>query len=99
MVAEAEGLRARALRQRMQARHSPQVFRVWLTLARPANVVRLKGLPVARSIRTLRGLFPPGFSGPSGVLEVMYAVIATGGKQYRVAEGSVVRVEKLEAEA
>ncbi len=29
----------------------------------------------------------------------MYAVIATGGKQYRVAEGSVLRVEKLEAEA
>ena len=29
----------------------------------------------------------------------MYAVIATGGKQYRVSEGSVVRVEKLEAEA
>jgi len=29
----------------------------------------------------------------------MYAVIVTGGKQYRVAEGSVLRVEKLEAEA
>ncbi len=29
----------------------------------------------------------------------MYAVIATGGKQYRVSEGSVVRVEKLDAEA
>lgn len=29
----------------------------------------------------------------------MYAVIATGGKQYRVAEGDVVRIEKLEAEA
>jgi large subunit ribosomal protein L21 len=29
----------------------------------------------------------------------MYAVIATGGKQYRVAEGSVLRIEKLEAEA
>jgi large subunit ribosomal protein L21 len=29
----------------------------------------------------------------------MYAVIATGGKQYRVSEGSVVRVEKLEADA
>ena len=29
----------------------------------------------------------------------MYAVIATGGKQYRVAEGDVVRFEKLEAEA
>ena len=29
----------------------------------------------------------------------MYAVIATGGKQYRVAEGDVVRIEKLPAEA
>jgi len=28
----------------------------------------------------------------------MYAVIATGGKQYRVAEGDVVRIEKLLAE-
>jgi large subunit ribosomal protein L21 len=28
----------------------------------------------------------------------MYAVIATGGKQYRVHEGAVLRVEKLEAE-
>ena len=28
----------------------------------------------------------------------MYAVIATGGKQYRVAEGDVVRIEKLVAE-
>jgi large subunit ribosomal protein L21 len=29
----------------------------------------------------------------------MYAVIATGGKQYRVKEGAVVRIEKLDAEA
>jgi large subunit ribosomal protein L21 len=29
----------------------------------------------------------------------MYAVIKTGGKQYRVREGDVLRVEKLEAEA
>ena len=29
----------------------------------------------------------------------MYAVIATGGKQYRVSEGSVLRVEKLAAAA
>ena len=29
----------------------------------------------------------------------MYAVIMSGGKQYRVAEGDVVRVEKLEAES
>jgi large subunit ribosomal protein L21 len=28
----------------------------------------------------------------------MYAVIATGGKQYRVQEGAVVRIEKLAAE-
>lgn len=29
----------------------------------------------------------------------MYAVIKTGGKQYKVAEGQTVRVEKLEADA
>ncbi len=28
----------------------------------------------------------------------MYAVIRTGGKQYRVSEGDIVRIEKLEAE-
>ena len=28
----------------------------------------------------------------------MYAVIATGGKQYKVSEGDVIRVEKLDAE-
>jgi len=29
----------------------------------------------------------------------MYAVIKTGGKQYRVSEGDILRVEKLDAEA
>ena len=29
----------------------------------------------------------------------MYAIMATGGKQYKVAEGDVIRVEKLGAEA
>lgn len=29
----------------------------------------------------------------------MYAVIATGGKQYRVSEGTVLRIEKLAADA
>ncbi len=29
----------------------------------------------------------------------MYAIIATGGKQYKVSEGDVIRVEKLTAEA
>jgi large subunit ribosomal protein L21 len=42
-------------------------------------------------------VFLPGLPGPSGV-KFMYAVIATGGKQYRVAEGDVVRMEKLTAE-
>ena len=29
----------------------------------------------------------------------MYAIIKTGGKQYRVAEGDVITIEKLDAEA
>ena len=29
----------------------------------------------------------------------MYAIIKTGGKQYKVAEGDIIRVEKLDAEA
>ncbi|MBR6897780.1 MAG: 50S ribosomal protein L21 [Lachnospiraceae bacterium] len=29
----------------------------------------------------------------------MYAIIATGGKQYKVEEGDVIRVEKLDVEA
>ena len=29
----------------------------------------------------------------------MYAIIATGGKQYKVSEGDVIKVEKLGAEA
>ena len=28
----------------------------------------------------------------------MYAIIATGGKQYKVAEGDIIKVEKLNAE-
>ena len=29
----------------------------------------------------------------------MYAIIATGGKQYKVSEGDIIEVEKLDAEA
>lgn len=29
----------------------------------------------------------------------MYAIIATGGKQYKVSEGDIIKVEKLSAEA
>ena len=28
----------------------------------------------------------------------MYAIIATGGKQYKVSEGDVIRIEKIDAE-
>jgi large subunit ribosomal protein L21 len=30
---------------------------------------------------------------------IMYAIIATGGKQYKVSEGDVIKVEKLDVEA
>jgi large subunit ribosomal protein L21 len=35
----------------------------------------------------------------SKAIEVMFAVIKTGGKQYRVAENDVIRVERLDGEA
>jgi len=34
----------------------------------------------------------------SGALRPMYAIIKTGGKQYRVAEGDVIEVEKVDGE-
>jgi large subunit ribosomal protein L21 len=42
------------------------------------------------------------YAGPARILwsaKIMYAVITTGGKQYRVAEGDVVRIERLGADA
>jgi large subunit ribosomal protein L21 len=53
-------------------------------------------LTLAPAPATIRG----SFAAPSAVLGVanMYAVIATGGKQYRVQEGAVVRIEKLDAD-
>jgi len=36
--------------------------------------------------------------GASPEITIMYAVIATGGKQYRVEKGTVLDVEKLDAE-
>ena len=54
--------------------------------------------------RTVRYKFAYFYATPqlaSLIKEVnpMYAIIATGGKQYKVAEGDVIRVEKLGAEA
>jgi len=47
--------------------------------------------------RTIRGSFA-ALQAAQLELKTMYAVIATGGKQYRVQEGAVVRIEKLEAD-
>src|SRR5699024_6579080 len=55
-----------------------------LTAKTKASIIRR--LCRANSLTHLRGV-------------VMHAVIRTGGKQYRVAEGDVVRVEKLDVEA
>ena len=43
-------------------------------------------------------LFYPGEPGVRGGSDVVYAIIETGGKQYRVEPGQVVRIEKLDAE-
>src|SRR5687768_9678523 len=59
---------------------------------------RPKRLILAAPVRRIRPLSAGPGRPPSGVMRVMYAVIATGGKQYRVAEGDVVRIEKLVAE-
>lgn len=42
--------------------------------------------------------FHPGSESCKEVKSSMYAIILTGGKQYKVSEGSVVKVEKLDAE-
>jgi large subunit ribosomal protein L21 len=63
------------------------------SLGRPTTVARQRAGPY-----TSRP-FPLGSSQLLEFWEIMYAVIATGGKQYRVSEGSVLRVEKLAADA
>jgi large subunit ribosomal protein L21 len=44
-----------------------------------------------------RGEYPIGGDSNKGVRKrIMYAVIASGGKQYKVSEGDTLRVEKLD---
>ncbi|MGH2722445.1 MAG: 50S ribosomal protein L21 [Actinomycetota bacterium] len=50
-------------------------------------------LPVSRRVR--RELSEPALEHNQGGAGAMYAVIKTGGKQYRVAEGDVIEVEYL----
>jgi large subunit ribosomal protein L21 len=46
-----------------------------------------------------RAEWPPNLASKFIGGAIMYAIIATGGKQYKVAEGDVIRVEKLGVEA
>ena len=47
----------------------------------------------------MRGLSRPVGAIPFSIKDlIMYAVIATGGKQYRVSKDAVLRIEKLDAE-
>ena len=79
--------------------HPPLPFNFLPGSVKPLKALNSLNLPVTPAVRTLHALFWPGFPGPSGAQVPMYAVISTGGKQYRVSEGSVLRVEKLTAEA
>ena len=46
-----------------------------------------------------KGVTKKNYRNPSKRKPTMYAVLVTGGKQYRVMQGETLRVEKLEAEA
>ena len=64
------------------------MYRLQLTVAAaPYRISRLSAGPLLRAVVIFKGDFT-----------VMYAVIQTGGKQYRVAQGSTIKVEKLDAE-
>ena len=54
-----------------------------------------RGLSVFRPWAAAPPYLASNYSGGA----TMYAIIATGGKQYKVAEGDVIKVEKLGAEA
>jgi len=58
------------------------------------HVVALTWYQIAAKIRDLSA----HYTGHRTILEkIMYAVIKTGGKQYRVTQGDVIKVEKLKA--
>src|SRR6185312_9155071 len=57
------------------------------------------GLTPPGPVSRMRGLSRTGRQRPHSRVHItMYAVIATGGKQYRVTKDAVLRVEKLDAE-
>ena len=60
------------------------------------HVGRLK--PQYARLRFIQRTVRSEFMEKAGAKNTMYAVIMTGGKQLKVEEGSVVRVEKLAAE-
>jgi large subunit ribosomal protein L21 len=60
-----------------------------------SGVLADAGLTLSRPLSRMRGL---SSAGPQLQEHTMYAVIATGGKQYRVTQDGVLRIEKLDAE-
>ena len=58
------------------------------------RALRIRRLTVLRSASRMRALPQPYLS----FINPMYAVIATGGKQYRVAKDGVLRIARLDAE-
>jgi large subunit ribosomal protein L21 len=56
-------------------------------------------MPHSEVLRTAAEQAPKLASNDNRRVLKMYAIIATGGKQYKVAEGDIIKVEKLGAEA
>jgi large subunit ribosomal protein L21 len=56
------------------------------------------GVDKARIMHTVPRFSPPGAPGAAQWIWIMFAVIKTGGKQYRVAADDIITVEKLEGE-
>ena len=64
---------------------------VWLAISNPENPLAIRS--------RLCHFHPPFFRAAAHTHFMSYAIIKTGGKQYRVAEGDVIEVEKLDVEA
>jgi large subunit ribosomal protein L21 len=61
-----------------------------------SDILADAGLTPYRPASRMRGLSRPSQQALQD--HIMYAVIATGGKQYRVTQDGVLRIEKLDAE-
>ena len=65
----------------------------------PLNPLQFRFCPPSMAGSVPSGTTKKNYRNPSKRKPTMYAVLVTGGKQYRVMQGETLRVEKLEAEA